>query len=137
MHIKHYHPQLFKKAKFCAPNVADLAYARTVGDHLDHHKSASYDLTSSHSATPSRVGTSSKRIDRLFTETKDKKSATRLDVGYSSPHVKINKESKKKADNIKKELSTVSYISKVDNIHIFTLINDNNNNYNNIKVSPL
>ncbi|KAG0728992.1 hypothetical protein GWK47_031313 [Chionoecetes opilio] len=35
MHIKHYHPELLKKTSSWAPNVADLAYARTVGDHLD------------------------------------------------------------------------------------------------------
>lgn len=36
MHMKHYHPELLKrKTLLQAPNVADLAYARTVGDHLD------------------------------------------------------------------------------------------------------
>ncbi|XP_050716898.1 uncharacterized protein LOC126998812 isoform X6 [Eriocheir sinensis] len=35
MHIKHYHPEFLKKSSNWAPNVADLAYARTVGDHLD------------------------------------------------------------------------------------------------------
>ncbi|XP_068218788.1 PHD finger protein 20-like protein 1 isoform X2 [Palaemon carinicauda] len=35
MHIKHYHPDILKKGSSVAPNVADLAYARTVGDHLD------------------------------------------------------------------------------------------------------
>ncbi|RXG54175.1 PHD finger protein 20-like protein 1 [Armadillidium vulgare] len=35
MHMKHYHPELLKSRSLQAPNVADLAYARTVGDHLD------------------------------------------------------------------------------------------------------
>ena len=36
MHLKHYHRELGKKKPFQAPNVADLAYARTVDDHLDN-----------------------------------------------------------------------------------------------------
>ncbi|XP_076056015.1 uncharacterized protein LOC143034036 isoform X2 [Oratosquilla oratoria] len=35
MHMKHYHPEMLKKGSSFVPNVADLAYARTVGDHLD------------------------------------------------------------------------------------------------------
>ncbi|CAL4105243.1 unnamed protein product, partial [Meganyctiphanes norvegica] len=35
MHIKHYHPELSKKLTGFAPNVADLAYARTVGEHRE------------------------------------------------------------------------------------------------------
>ncbi|XP_069942887.1 serine-rich adhesin for platelets-like isoform X3 [Cherax quadricarinatus] len=39
MHIKHYHPEILKKSSSWAPNVADLAYARTVGDHLETNAS--------------------------------------------------------------------------------------------------
>lgn len=34
MHIKHYHPE-YSKLIGSTPNVADLAYARTVGEHID------------------------------------------------------------------------------------------------------
>lgn len=34
MHVKHYHPE-YTKYLDSTPNVADLAYARTVGDRLD------------------------------------------------------------------------------------------------------
>lgn len=34
MHVKHYHPE-YTKFLDCTPNVADLAYARTVGENLD------------------------------------------------------------------------------------------------------
>lgn len=34
MHVKHYHPE-YTKFLDSTPNVADLAYARTVGDSLD------------------------------------------------------------------------------------------------------
>lgn len=34
MHVKHYHPE-YTKFLDSTPNVADLAYARTVGENLD------------------------------------------------------------------------------------------------------
>ncbi|KAJ8940034.1 hypothetical protein NQ314_010865 [Rhamnusium bicolor] len=40
MHVKHYHPE-YTKFLDSTPNVADLAYARTVGENLDKSPSLS------------------------------------------------------------------------------------------------
>lgn len=53
MHVKHYHPK-YSKFLDSTPNVADLAYARTVGESLDRSpiSEKSYKVTKSRISTP-------------------------------------------------------------------------------------
>lgn len=104
MHIKHYHPEILKKNSSWAPNVADLAYARTVGDHLD--------LTASptHSSSPvekvlkgetlskksSRGGASGSPSDTKLKSTEKKAAATLGGASSLASTPKHPKEPKKK-----------------------------------------
>nr|XP_045620877.1 uncharacterized protein LOC123772060 isoform X3 [Procambarus clarkii] len=69
MHIKHYHPEILKKSSSWAPNVADLAYARTVGDHLD------LNMSPTHSSPP---------VDKILKQEGSSKKLSRGVVSGSS-----------------------------------------------------
>ncbi|KAK7078720.1 hypothetical protein SK128_024868 [Halocaridina rubra] len=100
MHIKHYHPEILKKGRTVAPNVADLAYARTVGDHLD--------LTATQTALPlpiekspksDSLGKKSKHISTLGDskgKIPEKKSHSSPGMIPSSSLLKAPKDAKKK-----------------------------------------
>ncbi|XP_066973629.1 titin homolog isoform X2 [Macrobrachium rosenbergii] len=108
MHIKHYHPDILKKGSAVAPNVADLAYARTVGDHLDMTISPTHASPSAEKAVKSE--SSSKKSSRgLFgspsenrTKSTDKKSHCPGGSVSSASTSKSQREARKK-ETIKME----------------------------------
>ncbi|KAK8377107.1 hypothetical protein O3P69_013632 [Scylla paramamosain] len=86
MHIKHYHPELLKKTSNWAPNVADLAYARTVGDHLDTSSSPT------HASPP---------VDKMGKSETGSKKAPRGLSSVSSPDARGKVVDKKTSGSIK------------------------------------
>lgn len=104
MHIKHYHPEILKKNSSWAPNVADLAYARTVGDHLDLTASPTHSSSpvekvlkgESLSKKSSRAGASGSPGDTKLKSTEKKAAATLGGASSLASTPKHPKEPKKK-----------------------------------------
>ncbi|XP_047501844.1 uncharacterized protein LOC125047609 isoform X1 [Penaeus chinensis] len=104
MHIKHYHPEILKKNSSWAPNVADLAYARTVGDHLDLTASPTHSSSpvekvlkgESLSKKSSRAGASGSPGDTKLKSTEKKAAATLGGASSLATTPKHPKEPKKK-----------------------------------------
>lgn len=101
MHIKHYHPEILKKSSTSAPNVADLAYARTVGDHLD--QTASPPLPPPPAEKVVKQETSSKKVVRSLVS--GGKTCEKKTLGLVKGTLTA-KEAKKK--DVKAEPETVS-----------------------------
>ncbi|XP_042226418.1 uncharacterized protein LOC121869233 isoform X2 [Homarus americanus] len=100
MHIKHYHPEILKKGSSWAPNVADLAYARTVGDHLDLNASP----------TPA-----SPPLDKALKQETLSKKISRGVVSGSSTDAR-NKTGEKKGQGPLKGANTSREIKKKDSL---------------------
>lgn len=97
MHIKHYHPELQKKTSYWAPNVADLAYARTVGDHLDTGSSPTHSSPPVDKIVKSETG--SKKAPRGLSSVSSLDSRGKVGDKKTSGSIKTipaSKESKKK-----------------------------------------
>ena len=108
MHIKHYHPELLKKNRNWAPNVADLAYARTVGDHLDTGSSPTHASPPSDRVVKSETG--SKRASRGVNPASPLDARSKVGDKKTAGSIKtllVNKESKIK-DKSKLETEQVS-----------------------------
>ncbi|XP_071538942.1 uncharacterized protein [Panulirus ornatus] len=112
MHIKHYHPEILKKSSSWAPNVADLAYARTVGDHLDVNASPT------HASPPAdkvlKPETSSKKLPRGIVAGSSSEARTKVGEKKNQGSLKgasTSKETKKK-DVIKTESEVTKSLSE-------------------------
>ena len=108
MHIKHYHPELLKKTSSWAPNVADLAYARTVGDHLDTgssptHSSPPVDKTGKSETGSKKAPRGSSSVTSLDARGKvtDKKTSGSFKTIIGSKESKKRDKSKPESEQVR------------------------------------
>lgn len=110
MHIKHYHPE-YTKFIGSTPNVADLAYARTVGEHID-------DIVPKQK--PMNVATDKEKI--VKTEISPKQKSVLKILPKEVKHKIEDVDSKKAKDNISAD-EVIVYTPVAKDSEIIRLLN--------------
>lgn len=129
MHVKHYHPEYTKFLDF-TPNVADLAYARTVGESLDKSPDKKPVLKPVPSKTDTKPSTDIETKTPLALPSKSKDSEIIKLLG-SKPN-----EGRKDLDHVK-PLSAALSPKQYPDIKLKDLLRSNNHHDDDLSLRPI